>query len=94
MPTLKSLLSELADLPPGVYDGELVAFQDGVPHFPLARADQRPLLPGRRQVADAFHERATRTHPLAEAGLALQGIPGGPVERVDEGRRAVPRPPR
>jgi ATP-dependent DNA ligase len=33
---MTSLLPELADLPVrGVFDGELVAFADGVPHFPL-----------------------------------------------------------
>ena len=33
---MTTLLPELADLPArGVFDGELVAFADGVPHFPL-----------------------------------------------------------
>jgi bifunctional non-homologous end joining protein LigD len=45
---MTKLLPELGDLPAGyVFDGEIVAFQDGVPHFPLVCAR---LLHGERNV--------------------------------------------
>src|SRR4051794_2846406 len=31
---MTALVPELRALPPGVYDGELVAFDDGIPYFP------------------------------------------------------------
>ena len=49
---MTALLPELADLPAdGVFDGELVAFADGVPYFPLVC---ERLLHGHRDVALTF----------------------------------------
>jgi hypothetical protein len=65
------LVPELADLPDGLMlDGELVAWEDGLPSFP--RLCQSPASPGSRLASKAQSSGRRKLHPAGSCGLASQ----------------------